>query len=63
MQPKDHSDLDNSLTYSATLQKLVKDFMLEDMRVAGDTVEMLVNCCTGMKNSSQHPESNATWIP
>jgi len=30
----------------ATLQKLVKDFMLEDMRVAGDTVEMLVNCCT-----------------
>ncbi|GAX73035.1 hypothetical protein CEUSTIGMA_g487.t1 [Chlamydomonas eustigma] len=30
----------------ATLQKLVKDFMPEDMRVAGDTVEMLVNCCT-----------------
>mmetsp|Transcript_14711 Transcript_14711/g.36667 ORF Transcript_14711/g.36667 Transcript_14711/m.36667 type:complete len:214 (-) Transcript_14711:258-899(-) len=30
----------------ATLTKLIKDHMPGDMRVASDTMEMLINCCT-----------------
>ena len=32
---------------AATLQKLVKDFMPGDIRVAGEAVDMMVACCTG----------------
>ncbi len=32
---------------AATIVKLVKDYMPSDVRIASETTEMLVACCTG----------------
>lgn len=35
------------LRSSATLSKMIKEFMPSDLRLAGDATDMLIDCCTG----------------
>jgi histone H3/H4 len=37
---------------TATIQKLVKEYMPSELRVAADAVDMLVECCTGERDAS-----------
>lgn len=42
-------------TTAATLQKMIKEYLPGDVRIGGEAVEMLVNCCTGRAGVDSRP--------
>jgi len=62
MQTRQSSRIfERRFAHAATISKLIKDTLAgKDMRMAGDTTEMIVDCCTGMKEKS-HPFDPNRW--
>ncbi len=46
-----------SVLHAATIQKLIKDYVPGDVRVSGDTVDMLVACCNGDAHAALRNDS------
>eukprot|EP00955_Chlamydomonas_euryale_P069903 360622-Chlamydomonas_euryale.AAC.9 len=47
---------------AATIQKLVKEYVPGDVRVAGEAFDVLVNCCTGGPGKAHGRPACAAWL-
>lgn len=50
---KNASKLSLSFDLAATIQKMVKQYVQKDVKVAADTMEMLISCCSGELGNGQ----------
>lgn len=39
--------LERGVVFTATLSKMIREFMPSEVRLAGDAMDMIIECCTG----------------